>query len=287
MAADDGFAPAKVNLSLHVTGQRADGYHLLDSLVVFAGLGDQIAAKPARDLTLSVIGPFAQGVPVDETNLVLRAARALQKARGVANGATLRLTKRLPHAAGLGSGSADAAATLRLLSSLWKVAPPDPDDAFVLELGADVPVCLAGPRPLRMQGIGEVLSPMPAVPGCALVLVNPRVEVPTRDVFARLAQKDNLAMSDPAGWTTPDDFIGWLSRQRNDLQPPAEAIAPAVTKALERLRRTPGIEHAAMSGSGATCFGLTRDMATAQRAARAIQVTEMGWWVAPAPIMAT
>jgi len=285
MAGDRGFAPAKVNLALHVTGQRGDGYHLLDSLVVFAGVGDQVTARPARALTLRVVGPFAQGVPRDGSNLVLRAAEALRRARDVTLGAAITLTKRLPHAAGLGSGSADAAATLRVLADLWQVAPPAPDDPMVLALGADVPVCLAGPGPLWMAGVGERLDPAPPVPGCAMVLVNPRIALPTRAVFDGLASKTNPALERAPRWPTPAAFADWLTGQRNDLQPPAEALAPEVARVLDRLRQTPGILHAVMSGSGATCIGLTADMATARRAARSIQVSEMGWWVAPAPIL--
>ncbi len=285
MAGDRGFAPAKVNLALHVTGQRSDGYHLLDSLVVFAGIGDQVTARPAREVTLQVAGPFAEGVPADDGNLVLRAAKALRQARGVALGARLTLTKRLPHAAGLGSGSADAAATLRVLADLWRVPLPDPSDPMVLSLGADVPVCLAGPGALWMAGVGEALAPAPDVPGCAMVLVNPRVSVPTAAVFGGLASKTNPPLDRPAQWPSPRAFIDWLALQRNDLQPPAETIAPEVARVLDRLRQTPGILHAVMSGSGATCIGLTADMSTAQRAARSIQVSEMGWWVAPAPIL--
>ena len=147
-----GHAPAKINLTLHITGQRPDGYHLLDSLVVFAGLGDQIEATLSRDLTLAVSGPFAAGVPTDGRNLVLKAAEALRSARGVTLGAAIRLTKALPHAAGLGSGSSDAAATLALLAQLWNVAPLADDDPAVLALGADVPVCRHAPAPVRMRG---------------------------------------------------------------------------------------------------------------------------------------
>ncbi|MCC5975287.1 MAG: 4-(cytidine 5'-diphospho)-2-C-methyl-D-erythritol kinase [Rubellimicrobium sp.] len=285
MTGDRGLAPAKVNLALHVTGQRADGYHLLDSLVVFAGLGDLVTAQPARDVTLKVMGPFAPGVPVDEDNSVLRAARALRAARNVVAGAAITLTKRLPHAAGLGSGSADAAAALRVLCDLWRTPLPAPDDPMVLALGADVPACLAGPGPLRMRGIGEELSPAPPVPGCAMVLVNPRVEVPTPAVFRGLAHKTNPPLAPDPAWRSRAEFLDWLALQRNDLRPPAAALTPEVARALALLDRTPGIVHAVMSGSGATCVGLTTDMGTAQRAARTIQVSEMGWWVAPAPIL--
>ncbi|WP_423222132.1 4-(cytidine 5'-diphospho)-2-C-methyl-D-erythritol kinase [Limimaricola pyoseonensis] len=282
---EKGLAPAKVNLALHVTGRRAGGYHLLDSLVVFAGVGDQLTALPANDLALEVEGPFSAGVPLDERNSVLRAAYALRQARDVTQGARLKLTKTLPHAAGIGSGSSDAAATIRLLSEFWGVEPLAPDAPEVLELGADVPVCLSAPTPMRMTGIGEVLDPAPALPACGLVLVNPGVEVPTAEVFGKLERSENGPMDDlPAGLDYAG-FLGWLKAQRNDLQDPAEAITPEIGRALARLRRMPGVDLALMSGSGATCVGLTRDMGRARQVARAIQLSEMGWWVAPAPLL--
>ena len=280
-----GLAPAKINLTLHVTGQRSDGYHLLDSLVVFAGMGDQITAAAADTLTLSVTGPFAKGVPVDESNLVLRAARALQVARGVRAGAALRLTKALPHAAGIGSGSSDAAATLRLLADLWQVDPLAPDDAAVLALGADVPVCMTAPRPMRMGGIGDHLAALPALPAAGLVLVNPRVDVPTAAVFKALTRRDNLPMDPLPRDLSFDGFAAWLGAQRNDLQAAAIGIAPQIGEALAHLRRTKGVSAAMMSGSGATCVGLVRDMGTARAVARSVQVAHMGWWVAPAPLL--
>lgn len=282
---DSGFAPAKVNLTLHVTGQRADGYHLLDSLVVFAELGDRIAASLAFDLTLSVTGPFSQGVPVDEDNLVLRAARALQEARGVTRGAALRLTKALPHAAGIGGGSSDAAATLRLLAALWQVDPLPPDHPAVLALGADVPVCLRAPAPTLMRGAGEDLSDAPALPACGLVLVNPGVPTPTAEVFAGLAQKHNAPMDPIPEAADFDAFAAWLRAQRNDLQQAAETVAPEIARVLARLRGMPAVEAAVMSGSGATCVGLVRDMGAARQVARVLQIGNMGWWVAPAPML--
>ncbi len=282
---DKGFAPAKVNLSLHVTGQRADGYHLLDSLVVFAGVGDQVSVTPANDLTLSVSGPFAQGVPVDDSNLVMRAARLLQTSRGATAGAAIKLVKNLPHAAGIGGGSSDAAAILRLLPDLWNVAPLRAAHPGVRALGADVPVCLNAPSSVRMRGTGEQLDAVATLPPCGLVLVNPRVEVATPAVFKTLVHKNGTPMEDMPDDRDLDTFLNWLSRQRNDLQPPAESIAPAVTKALDRLRRTKGVLFAIMSGSGATCVGITRDMGAARSAARTIQLAEMGWWVVPAPLL--
>lgn len=280
-----GCAPAKVNLTLHVTGQRADGYHLLDSLVGFAGIYDEITATTASDLQLRVSGPFSDGVPTDGTNLILRAARVLQAARGVKLGAHLTLEKHLPHAAGIGSGSSDAAITLALLAQLWEVAPLPENHPEVVALGADVPVCLAAPHPVHMTGIGDKLASCAALPDCALVLVNPRVTVPTATVFDALEIKDNPAMGALHGGLKFKDFVKWLGAQRNDLTAPARVIAPEIGAALSKLSRMPKVAYVGMSGSGATCFGLTRNMADARDVARVIQVAELNWWVAPAPLL--
>jgi 4-diphosphocytidyl-2-C-methyl-D-erythritol kinase len=285
MAAADlggpGFAPAKVNLALHVTGQRGDGYHLLDSLVVFAGVGDDVGVAQGDALTLEVDGPRAAGVPVDGRNLVLRAAGLLAGPQG----ARMTLTKRLPHAAGIGGGSSDAAAALRVLGPFWGVAVPGPDDPAVLALGADVPVCLAAPAPQRMRGIGEQVTAVPALPEAALVLVNPGVEVPTPAVFRGLEERCNPPMPEVPGGMDFARFVAWLRTTRNDLQAPAERIAPEVSAALVALRGQPDIGFAVMSGSGATCVGLARDMAGAERAAAAIARAMPGWWVVPAPML--
>jgi 4-diphosphocytidyl-2-C-methyl-D-erythritol kinase len=281
---DSGFAPAKVNLALHVTGRGADGYHRLDSLVAFTALGDRLTATPAAGLSLAVAGPFAAGVPTDESNLVLRAARALQAARGMRRGAALRLYKALPHAAGLGGGSSDAAATIRLLSALWGVEPIAPDDPAALALGSDVPACLGAPAPQRLGGRGEILAAV-ALPPCGLVLVNPGARLPTAAVFARLEQPENPPLPPLPDLPTAEALAGWMRRTRNDLEAPARAIAPIVGAALAALARTPGILAATMSGSGATCIGVARDAGRARDAARALQIAHPGWWVAPAPLL--
>lgn len=278
-------APAKVNLTLHVTGQRADGYHLLDSLVAFTEAGDLISAQPANDMTLTVSGPFAQGVPTDESNLILRAAHLLRRKRGVIAGAQISLEKHLPHAAGLGGGSSDAAAALKLLAALWDVEPLPVDAPEVVALGADVPVCLQGPAPARMRGVGDLLSPVPRLPDCALVLVNPKVAMPTGAVFEGLALKENAPMAELPEALTFEGFAEWLRAQRNDLQEPAMDVAKEVQSAIDRLNRIPAVAFAGMSGSGATCFGLVRNMADARHAARVVQVAEMSWWVTPAAIL--
>ncbi|MCK0095906.1 4-(cytidine 5'-diphospho)-2-C-methyl-D-erythritol kinase [Yoonia sp. F2084L] len=278
-------APAKVNLTLHVTGQRDDGYHLLDSLVVFAGVADQLSASVAPDLRMTISGPFSTGVPIDHTNLMMRAAEALRTVRGVTQGAAMTLEKHLPHAAGIGSGSSDAAATLAMLAELWSVAPLPATAPEVVALGADVPVCVGAPKPVRMSGIGDVLSPVASLPPCALVLVRPPVDVPTGPVFEGLATKNGTPMAQLPDGLDFDAFARWLAAQRNDLQAPAEAIAPEITAAIAKLKSLPAVTVAGMSGSGATCFALVKDMATARHVARIVQVAEMGWWVAPAEVL--
>ena len=270
-------APAKVNLCLHVTGRRNDGYHLLDSLVAFPAIGDLIEAEPARALSLSVRGSFGNELAVSAGNSVLAAAEAL---RPVGVGAALRLTKRLPVASGVGGGSADAAATLRLLGRMWDVPPLG--DAEVLALGADVPVCLAG-RSCRMRGIGERLAPV-ALPPFWLLLVNPGPKVSTASVFGRLAVRENEGLPGVDGFADFDDLIGYLGVTRNDLETPAVEEAPMIGEALLALRSAAGCRLARMSGSGATCFGLFTREAEAVDAAEVLRRSEPAWWVAAAPV---
>lgn len=258
-------APAKLNLALHVTGRRGDGYHLLDSLVCFAAMGDVVTLSPGP-LSLTIDGPFAAGLEAGDDNLCLRAAR-------LAGGqAAIRLTKALPVASGIGGGSADAAAVLR---GLARLGHPLPDRTE--RLGADVPVCLAS-RPARMQGIGEVVTPLPPLPALHLVLVNPRVAVPTPAIFAGLARRDNPPLPPIPAFADADALIGWLAGTRNDLQAPAIAAAPIIAQVLDALSGQ-GARLARMSGSGATCFGLFADAASASRAAAAL--ARNGWWAVP------
>ena len=268
-------ARAKVNLWLNVVGRRADGYHLVDSLIAFTDLADEIEAAPSDRLTLAVDGPLAS-VLVDEgdNNLVLKAARTLADRAGVAPRVALRLTKRIPVAAGLGGGSADAAATLRALIDLWRVALPV-DELFDLAagLGADVPMCFAG-RAALASGVGERLAPAPALPSCAILLVNPRVTLPTPDVFkARLG-----AFSEPrplVPWTDLASFAAALAERGNDLTAAAIALRPVVADVLALLRKSDGARHAGMSGSGATCFALYESVDIAHRAAAGLPTA---WW---------
>ncbi len=201
-------APAKVNLYLHLCGRRADGYHLLDSLAVFPAIGDRLSATPGQGLSLQIGGPFGGGLTADPDNLVLRAARALAEAHGLAPVAALRLEKHLPVASGIGGGSSDAAAALRLLSRLWGVAIPD---RLAVRLGADVPVCLGAPESRLMAGIGEQLSPAPPMPGFWMVLANPDVAVATGAVFAAVEQGENPPGPPPPPLADFAALTGWLA----------------------------------------------------------------------------
>ncbi len=270
------FAPAKINLALHVTGRRADGYHLLDSIVVFADVGDTVTASPAAEWSLTMDGPFAAGLDTSGDNLVLRAARVMGGAP-----AALHLDKRLPLASGIGGGSGDAAATLCVLGALDGRALPN--DAAAA-LGADVPVCLAG-RPARMRGIGERLDPLPELPQAALCLVNPGIAVPTPAVFSALDRRDGTPLPDLRAWRDADDLAAWLGTCRNDLEPPALGIAPQIGAALAALRATPRCRIARMSGSGATCFALYPTRPEAEQAAAAIRRDRPDWWVVAANML--
>ncbi len=274
-------APAKINLYLHVGPIRADGLHDLASLFAFTEAGDAVVAAKADGLTLMIEGPFASaldGFDVND-NLVLRAARALQEKTGVAAGAALTLEKNLPVAAGVGGGSADAAAALRALSRLWDVRLSSDDmNALAFALGADVPACLEG-RPVLVDGAGEKLRPARALPDLYACLVNPGVDMPTGPVF-RQFDAFNVSAPPPSHpaveWDRPDGVKALMKASRNDLQAPAVAIAPAIAAVVSFLERQPGIMSARMSGSGATCFGLFSNRANAESAAAAAR--ENGWW---------
>ncbi len=277
-------APAKINLFLHLVGRRADGYHLLDGLVAFTRFGDRVTVAPADRLSLVVDGPFAGEVPADGGNLALAAALALRQALGDTPGAAIRLTKRVPVAAGLGGGSGDAAAVLRGLRRLWQVPAATDLSAIAGALGADVPMCLAG-RPARIAGIGADLAPCPLFPALPILLVNPRIALATPDVFR--------ARTGP--WRRPiaafatDDLaavVAALGDTGNDLAPAAQSLAPQVGSVLTALAELPGCRLARMSGSGATCFGLFADTAATAAAARTLRRRHPGWWVAATSLRA-
>lgn len=259
------FAPAKINLSLHVTGLRDDGYHLLDSLVVFADTGDRLLIEKTAQMSLQVTGPYAQGVPTNHRNLVWRAAEMCELS------GEITLEKHLPNAAGIGGGSADAAAVVRAAEQYGFLPKGD-----IATLGADVPVCMSS-KPQRMQGVGERLTQINGLPDLWMVLVNPRIDVPTPAVFSALTTKSNPAMSQAwPRWEGFEGFCSWLGTQRNDLEEPAVKLQPVIETVLDALY---GARLARMSGSGATCFGLYPSAAESVKAAARIQAQHPSWWV--------
>jgi 4-diphosphocytidyl-2-C-methyl-D-erythritol kinase len=276
-------APAKVNLTLRVLRRRDDSYHDLESLVAFADCGDRLSFARGDTLTLAVRGPGAAEAGTGDDNLVLKAARALAARRpNIALGA-FRLDKRLPVAAGLGGGSADAAAALRLLAAANKIARDDPDlHAAARTTGADVPVCL-DPRARVMRGVGDVLSDPLQLPPLPAVLVNPGVAVATKAVFATwkpavtsAATLDDLALAAPA---SRDQVLRLVSAQSNDLEEAAIALAPVVAEVLGMLGALPGCRLARMSGSGATCFAIFASRTAARAAANVLTGKHPQWWV--------
>ena len=262
-------AYAKINLALHVRARRADGYHLLESLFAFADDGDRIEVEPAAELSLRLTGPFALGLEADGDNLALRAARAMQSRFGIAAGAAIRLDKRLPVAAGLGGGSADAAAVARALARLWGL---DTGEAELIEavgpLGADVPVCVASHTVIGC-GIGDEMTPWQRAEdwsGTPVLLVNPGLACPTGPVFRQWDGIDRGPLGDaPTGW-------------RNDLEAGALALVPQIGELLSALRDVAGAKLVRMSGSGATCFALFETATARDTAEQAIASVHPGWW---------
>ena len=269
-------APAKINLYLHVTGRRADGYHLLDSLVAFARLADGIELAPSGGFEIITDGPFADASGPPEDNLALRAARALVGAAGVHAGVRIRLTKHIPPAAGLGGGSADAAAVLAGLMRLWDVPDGVVDLASIgLQLGADVPACLAG-RPVFVGGIGDAIDDAPRLPPAGLLLVNPGVAISTPSVFAGRRGGFSAAARFATAPSSAAELGGILEARSNDLTAAASRLAPVIDDVLSAIRAAPGCRLARMSGSGATCFGLFDDEASARAVLPAVR--RGAWW---------
>ena len=272
-------APAKINLFLHVTGRRPDGYHELESLVAFAAVHDRIEMWPDEGLRFEIDGPFADALSAGTENLAVEAVRALAAEAGVAPAARIRLHKALPVAAGIGGGSADAAAALRALIALWRLSvPADRLAELALGLGADVPVCLFA-RPGMVRGIGERIAPAPALPAVPMVLANPMMPLATAAVFA--AREGPF--SEPVSFDfDPGDAAALakaLEDTRNDLAPAAERICPEIRLVLDAIRATPSCLLARLSGSGPTCFGLFPTGDAASRAAERIAAAHAGWWV--------
>ena len=277
MTAVEVFAPAKVNLTLHVTGQRPDGYHLIDSLVAFADVGDSLTVAEASAPSFTVSGPFAASVPAGEDNLVLRAAASVAPGRSFA----ITLDKRLPPSSGIGGGSADAAAVARGIAACLGGAV---DGGALLPLGADIPMCMAA-RPVRVRGIGEILDPVEQLPELAAVLVNPLRHMPTPPVFAALARKANAPMPDPLPqFGDAGALTRWLAAQRTDLEAPARTILPVLGDVVAALGASPGARLVRMSGSGATCVAMFDDRGAADHAAAALVEARPGWWVRSATL---
>jgi len=272
-------APAKINLALHVTGRRDDGYHLLDSLVAFTAFGDRVHAAASDTDRFSITGRYAAGIPDGGDNLVLRARDLLRRLspHQPCGPVDIRLEKNLPVASGVGGGSSDAAATLLALLRLWNLplAQDQLADA-ALALGADLPMCLAA-RPLVARGIGEMLTPA-ALSALPLVLANPGIAVPTPAVFRALGRRNNPPLRALPRVSGPQEMAAWLDITRNDLEAPARVTAPAIGDALDALRQE-GAAVARMSGSGATCYGLFADMPSARDAANAIAARRPDWFV--------
>ena len=271
-------APAKINLALHVTGRRPDGYHLLDSIAVFAERGDAIEVLAADRLSLSVTGRFSAHAPGDERNLAWRAAMAFFSYAGIQPEAAIRVKKRIPAGAGLGGGSSDAAAVIRALDTLFATDIPEAElRAIGLPLGADVPMCVAGSA-LRARGIGDDIRPLEEWPSLTLVLVWPGVGVSTAAVFATLERRDNPPLPEPPAVDTPHAAVEFLLACRNDLEAPALALTPVIGEALQALRATEGCLLARMSGSGSACFGVYASQVEAIDAAAKIARARPAWW---------
>lgn len=277
------FAAAKVNLYLHVAPPTPDGYHPIASLMAFADVGDQVSVEPADRLSLSIVGPFSAGLPVSDDNLVLRAARALLAHAGRPDaGARLTLTKALPIAAGLGGGSSDAGAALRLINGIHGLGFSEARlEAVAAEIGADGAACLRG-RMLTAQGRGEILSAAPAMPPLPAVLVNPGVPSPTGAVYRAYDSSgapgsDDLPAAPDLGSVAK--AAAWLADCRNDLEPPALALEPRIGEALAALAAERESILTRMSGSGATCFCLCATRADAEALATRLAAGHSGWWV--------
>lgn len=283
-------APAKVNLALHVTGRRPDGFHELESLVVFAGVSDELHAEAADTDSLRVTGPFATALTPGQSNLVQKAIAAFREKwpRAVPHGVSIELRKNLPVAAGIGGGSADAAAALRLMAELSggtvrlsQLQNP------AAALGADVPVCLLS-RTCLVGGIGDKLAPLPHFPKSHVVLVNPLVPIPTADIFRRLRSRQNPGLPMAGEPLANAALLGmWLEDTRNDLQEAAVELVPVIADIIHALHRTRGNMAARMSGSGATVFGLYGTSAEAHQAAHDIRAAWPDFWVAAAPLLST
>lgn len=279
-------APAKINLFLHITGKRSDGYHLLDTLVVFADFGDMLKFEPADRFMFEVSGPFAKDLTEGERdpspmsrNLVVRAAYKLARAMDRPLNMKITLDKELPIAAGLGGGSADAAACLRALCKWWDLPLRSSLlNDFMLDIGSDVPVCFKS-MPSQVQGVGDILLPLPNLPALPVVLVNPGVSCPTWEIFKSYVGPQRNPCQIPNLLIDRQDFLIFLQGKVNDLFPYAKKQVPQIAEILDVLKHQKGISTSGMSGSGATCYGLFKTEADAHKAAKTIKSFSSEWWV--------
>ena len=279
-------ANAKINLYLHITGKRGDGLHTLDSLVVFADVGDTITATPINEnpeIIFSTSGPFGNNVPLDESNLVVRTAKLLQEKYNIKNGARINLEKNLPPSSGMGGGSADAAAAMRALGEIWNIDFSKDNkvelySVMASRIGADVPVCFNG-KNVFMGGIGEKLDPAPILPSCWLLLVNPNIPVSTPAVFSvRKGAFSELGRFDISP-SNANELADILSLRNNDLSTGAQEIEPEIANVISALQKLEGVLLARMSGSGATCFAIYSNEQSALMGAQKIANENPEWWV--------
>ena len=280
-------APAKINLYLHITGKRDDGYHTLGSLVAFAEIGDRIDISEHETLTLHIDGAFAdrfsgaeKSTEPDSANIVIKATRGLSTLLGIEPNFKINLHKTLPLAAGIGGGSADAAATVKAILQFHDIDPASVKelDAFLLSLGADVPVCFYG-QPCHMSGIGEIIRPAAGVPPLHMVLVNPLEACSTAEIFRQLNGKFTPDDDYAAAWDDARSFISFLQSRGNDMEDAAVSVTPVIADILCDIAASANCLLSRMSGSGATCFGLYETAADATAAAAQIQSTHPQFWV--------
>ena len=278
-------APAKINLFLHITGKRVDGYHLLQSVMAFVDVGDAMTFYPHDGLLFDADGPFAGELPPPQDNIIYYAAKALADSWRVPLQAGIHLTKNMPIASGVAGGSSNAAATLLGLSKLWGL-PDDRDrlHKIAAKLGADVPACLVK-RAVWAEGIGEKMSPLADMPQLHLVLANPMIATPTSEVFARFKNRPSAPIQYSGRRKSAAEWIHELKMYRNDLTDAAIEVCPDITSVLNALKNTPNCHFARLSGSGATCFGVYDTAAAAQAAVNKLRLSHPRWWITPAQLL--
>ena len=278
-------APAKLNLFLHITGKRADGYHLLQSVMIFVDVGDDMEFYPHDGFLIDAEGRFATDLPSPAENIIYRAAKALAETFRVPLSAGIRIKKNLPIASGVAGGSSNAATTLLGLSKLWGL-PDDRDrlHKIAISLGADVPACLIR-RPVWAEGIGEKMSALPHMPPLHFVLANPMIATPTAEVFARFKNRISAPIQYSGRKKTMDEWISDLRLYRNDLTEAAIEVCPEIQFVLRALRDTPNCHLARLSGSGATCFGIYDTPYAAQAAVNKLRTQYPDWWITSANLL--